>query len=391
MGHESGMRMGVKPFAVACIFLLLVLKSYSILISAQLEGMFQVTEEDNEVEVAYLEAGLEKFKVIINKNGGIAEVQVSNIPYTSVAGTQVWSLWEQTWNTDPMAPPVVVNKGDYVEARFYGKYRTAELYVKTNYTISKTGLILVSSIIEAKRDEPLIMQTAWMVYFSTPIFANEKAYIKFEKEVTEVQLPASVTSGSFYGGQDVVYWVDFSKPTAGIAFINMAPGSEDWYETTVRDERQYGYHDVYSVYFAHTAYGEGAMSMGDKRVSKVALYIHGQGGYEGNKEILDLISDIASTSVECEKALKNVGENTEAGRLASQAMENVNSGLEKLLKGDFEGSETDLGNAKKLLEEVKGIGGVFEKSLPAIVGVIVIVVIIVVIVTRRRKAKKTIS
>ncbi|MEM1557237.1 MAG: hypothetical protein QXT26_02100 [Thermoproteota archaeon] len=381
--------MNMKSFlAIAFILYLLLLQTNYIKINAQLEGGFQIVETDNEVEVAYMEVGLEKFKVIINKNGGVSEVQISRIPYTGVAGTFIWNLWEQTWNSDSVAPPVIENKGDYVEARFYGKYRNAEIYVKTNYTISKTGLVLISSVLEARRDEPTVMQTAWMVYFPASIFANEKAYIRFEKEVREITLPVEVTSGSFYGGEDVVYWVDFSKPTEGIAFINMAPGSEDWYETTVRDERQWGYHQVYCAFFAHTSYGGGAMLTGDKRFSKVALYIHGPGGYEGNKEILDLISDFAKTSVECDKALKSYGRDTDAWKLASQAKGNINSGLERLVKGDIDGSRINLGSAKNLLEEIGKTPGISFDTLLPLVAILIVVIIVVIIVVRRRKLKK---
>lgn len=374
-------------FAIAFILYLLLLQTNYIKIDAQLRGAFQIVETENTVEVACVEAGLEKFKVIINKNGGISEVQVSRIPYTGVAGAFIWNLWEQTWNSNPVAPHVIENKGDYVEARFYGKYRDSEIYVNTNYTISKTGLILISSVLEARRDEPTVMQTAWMVYFPVSIFANEKAYIKFEKEIKEINLPVEVTSGSFYEGGDVVYWVDFSKPTEGITFINMAPGSEDWYVTNVRDERQWGYHQVYCAFFAHTGYGTGAMAMGDKRFSKVALYIHGPGGYEGNIEMLNLISDFAKTDVKCNKALKSYDRDTDAWKLASQAKGNINSGLERLVKGDIDGSKTDLENAKKLLEEIEKTAGIGFETLITL-AIVLVLIIVVVIVIRRRKLKK---
>lgn len=368
---------------ITCLTCLLLLQR----IDAQ-RGGFQIVETGNTVEIAYMEMGLEKFKVIINKNGGISEVQISRVPYTGAAGTFIWNLWDQTSNSYSIASPVIENKGEYVEAKFYGKYRDSEIYVNTNYTISKTGLILISSVLEARRDEPTVMQTAWMIYFPTSIFVNEKAYVKFEREVKEIALPVEVTRGSFYEGRDIVYWVDFSKPTEGITFINMAPGSEDWYGTTVRDERQWGVVQGYCAFFSHTSYGGGAMAMGDKRISKIALYIHGPGGYEGNREVLDLISDFAKTDVKCNKALKSYSTNTNAWKLASQAKENINSGLERLARGDIDGSKVNLENAKKLLEEIEKATGIgFETLLlPAII--LILIIVVVVIIIRRRKSKK---
>ncbi|MBO3800413.1 MAG: hypothetical protein FGF52_05105 [Candidatus Brockarchaeota archaeon] len=374
---------------VFCIVVIVLLLQVSFLrINAQFKSGFEIFEKENEVEVAYFEAGIEKFRVVINKNGGLSQVLISQIPYTSVAGCYVWSVWEQTWFSRRLAPPIIENKGDYVEARFYGKYTNIEVYTETNYTISKTGLILISNTIEARADLPEIRNTLWMIYFPVDIFQGEKAYVKFGKEIREITLPQEVASGDFVVTTDVFYWVDFSRGVEGITFINMAPGSEIWYSAGVRDERQWGYHNVYGVRITHKAEGEGEMIIGEKRFSKVALYVHGPGGYQANEEMINLISELASVQVECEKALKKYSKDSEAWILASQAMATVNAGLNKLIIGDKDGAKTDLENANGLLQKAKTAGGEVVPNLLLIIALAAIVVVVIGLIFLRKRSRK---
>lgn len=383
------MRGGVSRirFALMLYIILVFLQVGFSRVNSQFQSGFEIVERANEVEVAYFEMGIEKFRVVINKNGGLSQVLISQVPYTSVAGCYVWNSWEQTWNSYRRAPPIIENKGDYVEARFYGKYTNAEIYIDTNYTISKTGLILISNAIEARADLPDIRNTLWMIYFPVDIFQDEKAYVKLEKRMVEISLPRETASGDFVATNDILYWVDFSKGTEGITFINMAPGSDIWYSAGVRDERQWGYHNVYGVRITHKPEGQGSMSIGDKRFSKVALYIH-SGGYQSNEEFLNLVSGLASAQVECEKALKKYRQDTEAWILASQAMEIVNSGLNKLIIGDEEGAKTALENANSIIQKMKTAGGEAMPNLIIITLTTVVIVIIGLIFLRKRIRKK---
>ncbi|MEM2350869.1 MAG: hypothetical protein QXT26_00495 [Thermoproteota archaeon] len=364
-------------FALMFCIALIILQTGFLGVNSQFQSGFEIIEKVNEIEVAYLEAGVEKFRIVINKNGGISQVSISRIPYTSVAGCYVWNSWEQTWFSNPRASPIVENKGDYVEARFYSKYTNAEIYIETNYTISKTGLILISNVIEAKADLPDLRNTLWMIYFPVDIFQGENAYVKLEKEKMQIALPRDIATGDFVATDEIFYWADFSRGVEGITFINMAPGSEIWYSAGVRDERQWGYHNVYGVRITHKPDGQGGMSIGEKRFSKVALYVHGAGGYQANEEILNLISRLASAQVECERALKKYKRDTEAWMLASQAMAAVDSGINRLIRGDMEGAKLDLENANSIIEKAKIAGGEAISNLLLIIASAVVVIIII--------------
>lgn len=379
-----------KIIAVACLMTLLVLQSYPVRIRAE-SNKFEIIEEANEVEIAYFENGLENFRVVINKNGGIAQILISQIPYVEACGVRIAAdtVTVQTANSDAINPPEIVKSSDesYVEARFYGKYRNGEIYFNTSYIISKIGLILISSVAEAKRDELSVTQTTWSTRFPINIFKNEKVRVGLKNEIREYTLSEEVTSGAIFNTQAPVYWIDFSRSMEGVTLINMAPQSDIWYETTISDQRQYGRGDVYEANFIHTASGQAAMPRGTKRLSKVALYLHGPGSYEGNKEVIDLISALAEVRVQCEKAMAKYQENSENWNLASQAMEKANSGIEKMIRGDMSGASTDLENAKSILSNIKegGIGITLQ-----IAGlVIILLVVIVLAVLMRRRAKKT--
>jgi|GEM_PF-4462710 len=95
----------------------------------------------------------------------------------------------------------------------------------------------------------------------------------------------------------------------------MAPGSEIWYSAGVRDERQWGYHNVYGVRITHKPDGEGGMISGEKRFSKVALYVHGPGGYQENEEMLNLVSGLLQHRSSVRKHLRSMGVTLKLGRL----------------------------------------------------------------------------
>ncbi|MEM2940648.1 MAG: hypothetical protein QW304_03735 [Thermoproteota archaeon] len=377
-----------KRLVLMFCMMLIILQISFLRVDAQFQSGFEIVEKENAIEVAYLEVGIEKFRIVINKNGGISQVLISQIPYTSVAGCYVWNSWEQTWFSNSLASPIVENRGDYVEARFYGKYANAEVYTETNYTISKTGLILISNVIEAKADLLDLRNTLWMIYFPTDVFQGEKAHVKLEREIREITLPGDVTSGDFVATDEIFYWADFSRGAEGLTFINMAPGSEIWYSAGVRDERQWGYHNVYGVRITHKPDGEGGMSSGEKRFSKVALYVHGPGGYQASEEMLNLVSGLASAQVECEKALKKYGRETEAWTLASQAMTIVRSGLNKLISGDENGAKTDLENANSLIQKAREAGGEAMPDLLLIIALVIIVVVVIGLIILRKRGRK---
>ena len=87
---------GTRLVSIFCM-MLIVLQISFLTVKTQFLSRFEIVEKENEIEVAYLEAGIEKFRIVINKNGGISQVLISQIPYTSVAGCYVWNSWGQTW------------------------------------------------------------------------------------------------------------------------------------------------------------------------------------------------------------------------------------------------------------------------------------------------------
>ncbi|MGQ9479673.1 MAG: hypothetical protein ACUVQ0_06670 [Thermoproteota archaeon] len=378
-----------KCSVILLIMLLMASQMLAVNVNAQ-AGEFIVDVKDNTVEIAYVEMGFEKFRLIINKNGGLDQLIISQVPFTSVAGCYVFGVWEQTWNTDPVRDPVIEKKDYCVEVRFYGMYRNIEVYTQTNYTISKTGLIFISNVMEASVDLPELRSTSWMIYFPAEFFSNEKAYVRMGNGATEeVVLPPETTSGNFLGTDEVVHWVDFSKRTDGVTVVNMAPGSDMYYSFLFRDERQWGYHNVYGVWFIHRPDGQSAMVRGEKRFSKIALYIHGSGGYSQYEETLKLIVDLASTRVECEKTLAKYERGSNAWQLAQQAITAVDNGLNEMIKGDFARAKAELENANSLRLKTKETGGeLFEILIPT-VSIIVIILVVVILIWKRKGRTKT--
>ncbi|MGQ9479291.1 MAG: hypothetical protein ACUVQ0_04615 [Thermoproteota archaeon] len=376
-----------KTNVLFCILTLLILHAQCIIINTQPNDEWEIIEKESEIEIARIEAGLEKFRISIHKNGGIISIEINKIPYTNISGSSIrdasGQIFEQTWYSSPIANPVIEKKDDYVEARFYGKYDNAEVYVETNYTISKNGLILILNILRTNVDVDL-RNTHWRLYFPRSVFQGEKVYAKVQDRIEEAVLTREVTTGDMIYSYDVIYWVDFSKKSEGVTFINMAPGSDMWYFAAVSDELQWGNYDVYSMRLAHKADGAGAMYSGEKRPSRVAIYLHGPGGYRQYEDFINLVSSLASLHIECEKIISNSG-GTDAGKLAVQAMEKADSALEKLLRADDAGARTDFENAKSLVQKTKETGGGLSENLIAVLIVTVILIAILIAILRKRR------
>jgi len=371
---------------VFSITVCLVLRHFVMMVSLQQTEGF-VIDVDARISIAYFESGMEKFRIIIEKNGGINQTLVNQIPCMAFAGNFVWNDdWAQTSGSSATAEPVIENKGDYVTVRCFGMYTFHTLSIVTDITVSKTGLILISSSLRAERDEPTVVQTAWTAYFPVGMFANEKAYVNVEGTITEVTLPEVQTTGPLFTSQQVVYWVDFSRLMEGVTFINMAPGPNVWSGTTVQDERQYGGNE-YIARHEHTSWGQGAMKRGDTRVSKVAFYLHGPGGYSENIGMISLVSNLARAKVEAENRLESYSKD-DAKAFASQAINTVESGIEKLLRGNISGAEEDLNQANDLLKKAYDTEYAGRLPVELMAPVIILVIAVIVVVLMRRRSKK---
>jgi hypothetical protein len=374
-----------NPWNLALLFLFtLLLSSYTVETLAQPEGLS--INVNSEIDIAYFDSkGEEKFRLIIEKNGGISEIRMSQVAYASPAESFIWNNVNegQSANSDATTEPIIENKGDYITLTCYGAYRNHSVSAVTNITVSKIGLIVIHSAIRAERSELTILRTGWVIHFPTGLFAGEKAYVNMREGIREVNLPVvNLSTGGLFGEVGVVNWIDFSKTTEGITLINMAPDTEIYYDVNIYDARVDGY-DFFTAEFEHTRWGMGSMPEGSTRVSKVALYLHGPGGYSENLALINLISGLASAETRSRKILKSY-QNPQSKMLASQALDNVMAGLEKIFRGDIEDAEYELEQAKNLLKQADETEVLTQILLPLL---IIVVVILVLLVMRKRKKK----
>ncbi|MEM2930090.1 MAG: hypothetical protein QW797_04455 [Thermoproteota archaeon] len=375
-----------NPWNLTLFFLFLLLSSYAVETLAQPEGLS--INVNSEIDIAYFDSkGEEKFRLIIEKNGGISEIRMSQVTYASPAESFIWNNINegQSASSDATAEPIIENKGDYITLTCYGAYRNHSVSAVTDITVSKIGLIVIRSAIRAEQSEPTILRTGWIIHFPTGLLAGEKAYVNMREGIREVNLPVvNFSTGGLFGEVGVVYWMDFSKTTEGITLINMAPDTETYYDANIYDARVDGY-DIFSAEFEHTRYGMGSMPEGSTRVSKVALYLHGPGGYSENLAMINLVSGLADAETKSRNVLKSY-QNPQSKTLASQALNNAMAGLEKLFKGDIEGAEHDLEQAKSLLKQADETE-ILTQVLPLTLVAVVVILALLLIIMRRKRRK----
>ncbi|MEM2930039.1 MAG: hypothetical protein QW797_04190 [Thermoproteota archaeon] len=353
---------------------------------AQQTGEFSISVGDQQVDVVLLDPeGREIFGVIVQKNGGISELRISQIPYATSLGFFVWNDdWGQSYGSDAIAEPVIENKGDYVTLTCYGMFRVHQLSIVTNITISKTGIILFSSRMVAERNEPTIMMIAWDSFPPIELFAGEKVYIRAGGRVQEATLPVNFGTNPIFSSSDV-QWVDFSKPLEGVTLINMAPDLHS--EGIVQDEREWN-GTTYSARYTIRAWGQSSMAEGEEANTKVAIYIHGSGGYEGNLEVIDLL--LSFTDLEARIRSSTSFKNDRARELASQARVQMNTALVKLLTGDINGATDTLKQAESLIKQAEEteVGPIMMRDI-LVTGLIVILIAISIVVLKIFRKRKT--
>lgn len=353
---------------------------------AQQTGEFSISVGDQQVDVVLLDPeGREIFGVIVQKNGGISELRISQIPYATSLGFFVWNDdWGQSYGSDAIAEPVIENKGDYVTLTCYGMFRVHQLSIVTNITISKTGIILFSSRMVAERNEPTIMMIAWDSFPPIELFAGEKVCIRAGGRVQEATLPVNFGTNPIFSSSDV-QWVDFSKPLEGVTLINMAPDLHS--EGIVQDEREWN-GTTYSARYTIRAWGQSSMAEGEEANTKVAIYIHGSGGYEGNLEVIDLL--LSFTDLEARIRSSTSFKNDRARELASQARVQMNTALVKLLTGDINGATDTLKQAESLIKQAEEteVGPIMMRDI-LVTGLIVILIAISIVVLKIFRKRKT--
>jgi hypothetical protein len=382
----KNMRMAAFP-ALLCVILLQICLQ-SLLVPAYGQQISEIRVEKTwQVEVKALDAqGSEVFGLNIQNNGGISELRISGTVVLTEGGNFIWNDdWGQTWGSDATADPVVETHDNYVKITCHGKYRVHKVAIVTEFTITKSGLIVVTSTMEAEQNEPSIVTTAWLVNVKTEVFGGTKAYVKVGDTINEASLPVEFTGtiSLFSGGTPV--WVDFSFSGGGLTMINLDPTA--YLPVTVQDERQWG--TGFTARLQHGDWGTGAMSQGAKRTTKVALLVHGPGGYQAALNTINFFSDVGSTKSSCESGV-NTFKDSRAKDLASQALVKANSAYDKFITGDTSGARADLTEASNLLKQAQDAEQqaiVMRDVMMFLVPIIVLVIIYVIVVMVRKKAK----
>ncbi len=339
--------------------------------------------------------GAEVFRLVILKTGGIREIIVSQISYAEDAGGWIVSNdSNQTWGSDPVGEPLIRDMGEYVTLTLFSKYRVHSLSFVTNITISKTGVILISSSMTAEEDEPALDITSWGFLFPASIFAGSKAYVNLEGNVQAVNLPAQRQgtpeqnmTGLFAISERPVYWMDFSKPSEGITLVNLDPSVFLHY--SISDQRWGSYQGFLALYQHMNRGGPGfnAMRESEVKTSHVALYIHGAGGYESALSMINLLVDLGSAMSGARRGLESYND-AGARALALRAFDNAKSGFDKIVIGDVASASDDLDQASDLLkraEDAERTGAIMRDLALATVPIIAIVILVVILKIRRRK------
>jgi hypothetical protein len=349
----------------------------------QQTGGFSIDVGDEDVSIAWIESsGVESFKVVVQKNGGISEIIIALMTYSGTAGWFIWTEdWAQTTGSNATSDPTIQDMGDYVVLTCFGRYAVHPLAMITNITISKTGIIFISTTL--KSEETTAVETiAWGLWgFAENTWRGSKAYASVEGHPTqEVTLPTEHTQGTYalFSTNDVL-WMDFSKPLEGITVISLAP---PFYERgEIVDERDYD--PTFSCRFILA--GVGAMPKGEMRTAKVALYMHGPGGYEGALEMINLLVDLGKADSGAREGLESY-KDSGTKDLASQALTKAKSAYDKILMGEMSGAQNDLNQALSLLrqaEEAVRTAALIRDLTYAAVPIIAVVALLIVLKMRR--------
>ncbi len=333
----------------------------------------------------------ELFRVVILKNGGISELILSGYTYVHDG---CWCLWNyevggpQTNASTVTAEPEIVEAGDYVFLRCFSRSNDFPLSMVSNITISKTGVIFVSSTLTAYENAPGVTMIAWG-WFGLPesIFSGTKAYVNMEGTVHEVDLPLQTEQGGglFNSGDAKVLWMDFSKQLHGFTMVNQ---DANLYESSVIwDQRPNG--TIFSIEWKQADWGHGSMVKGHVKGAELAIILHGEGGHESVQDMIDLLTDIGKVQSRYGTWYESYKDDG-ALNLYSQARDYAESARRKISAGDITGAGDDATEALNLFaqaEEAEKTASLTRNIATYGVPVAVIVVIIVLIVMRRRKAK----
>ncbi|MEM2350867.1 MAG: hypothetical protein QXT26_00485 [Thermoproteota archaeon] len=335
---------------------------------------FKVEVRETSVTISVIGPISEEFAVIIDNNGGVHSIRVAQINYTAEGGAFIWdNAWQQLYGSDSISKPIVEEKPNCVEITTFALYRIHPVKIVTKMTISKNGVIIVDMNATAVEDADKILRIGWGFWgFPVSLFGGRYAEVCREGTIVKVELPLEYNSAytRFYDTNRMTYWMDFSTISEGITMINIAPSLTTAFG--IGDNR--GNTDpppspTFYAHFSFTEWQKSGMKKGEVRRGRMALYIHGPGGYEENKDMVNLILDVGRVEDAAINAISS-STNPSDRNLAQEALLYAHSAYEKIFEGDIEG-------ARKLLEEashlVRKTGG--ADSAKPIVSILILIVV----------------
>jgi len=362
-------------------------------------GGFSIEVSDEAIDVAWVDSsGMDVFEVVVLRNGEIDEVRMEMIPYALNVSWCVWGTKgakeiqrgfhqiEESYATDE---PAIVNAGDYVVVTCFSRYSAYALSIMTNITISRTGVVFLSSTLTAEAQE--FEMTLIGYFFKLPgnVFGGGKAYVDVMGAVQEVDLPTQIipnATGPFF--QDLtlegrtVFWMDFSTPLKGLTAVNQNPRLYKTYNILGPSGSQR--RTYFSVEWYQTFWGQADMAKGDVKEARVAFYLHGDGGYQPAMDVMSLLVDLAKfwgTYGAWFKSYSDEG----ARSLAVQAEELAESAQVKISKGDLAAASDDVDRALSLLSQAEEAEKmvVIVRNIATYVLPLIAAVVLIVFVKRR--------
>ncbi|MEM2980345.1 MAG: hypothetical protein QW385_03110 [Thermoproteota archaeon] len=387
-------------FAPSLILMILISTPSTFLISpqpainrpfTQEARRFLVNAGETNVTIAVVDSISEKFAITINNNGGIYNIRISQMNFTNAGGWFIWfNAWQQLYGSNATSKPIVEEKQDYVSATFFAQYQAYPLAIVTNMIVSKNGVILINTNLTAVEDASGIIQIGWgFWFFPFSLFGGRYAEVCREGTVIRVELPAEYNSAftSFYDTSRSTSWMDFSTISEGLTMINIAPSLFTGF--AIGDNRNATSTDeTFNAHFRLTGWGKGAMKKNEMRTARIALYIHEPGGYETNKDMIDLIVKIGETEDEAINAMTTY-RSSSAKDFARQALLSARSAYEKIFAGNVFSAKSLLEEALDLIKRAEDAenSAVIVNNLLWLIPLLIIVATIIIIYVRRKKRR----
>jgi len=353
---------------------------------------FSVSVSETNVTIAIISGIKEEFSITIHNNGGIYSIRISLMNFTGAGGWFIWEKdWQQVYGSNATAKPIVEEKPDYVTAMFFGRYNVHALDIVTKITVSKNGLILVDSNLTAVEDASDIRGIGWGFWeFPASLFGGSYVEVLRENTVVKVNLPAKYNPNiSIYDTSRMTYWMDFSTLSEGITMINIAPSLFKGFG--IGDNRNATSIDgTFNAHFRLTEFSKGAMKKGDSKTLRIALYIHGEGGYEGNKNMIDLIVELGRAEDFARNAMTSYKDYS-AKNLAREAYLKAHSAFDKLMVGDIDGARSLLSESLNIMREAEAAensASMMTRILQLALPITVVIVLVIILYFRRKKTHK---